>query len=109
MEEEGDLQLIPEINIFKEIMVELIKTAEIDLEVLRKEKKEMVMEQTYDFQLQDMIMEIFEEEKIGNEITKILIRRKTEDETVIFHGIEDENGRKRDIRCSNVEITFLSS
>lgn len=102
--EEGISLLIPDINIFKEIMVELIKAGEINITALRKEKKEIVVEQTPEFQLHDMLLEIFGEDNAGSQVEKISIRRKIKDETVIFEGVEDELGRKRDIRCSDMEI-----
>lgn len=50
--------LIPSVDIFKEIMVELIKSKEINLVALQKEKSEYIVEETLDFQLNDMILNV---------------------------------------------------
>lgn len=96
--------MIPTIDIFKEIMVELIKSREIDLQVLRKEKSEYIMEQTMEFQLHDMLLGLMEQKEERAGITKILVRKLEDSPPVEFVDILDEQGRKRTIRCSNVEI-----
>ena len=39
------------VEIFKEIMVELIRNKEIDIEKIKRERSEFIQEQTEDFQL----------------------------------------------------------
>ena len=51
---------IPSIDVFKEIMVELMKNREICIETLRKEKSEFITEQAADFQLNDMLLSLTE-------------------------------------------------
>ena len=44
-EQEGEReQLIPNVEIFKEIMVELIKNQEIDIQALKKERREFIQD-----------------------------------------------------------------
>ncbi len=99
---EGMEALIPQIDIFKEIMVELIKSREIDLPALKQERKEYIIEQTYDFQLQEMLVKLAEEETGEDAISKIFIMRKPEEESIVFENLMDENGNLKTIRCSNV-------
>lgn len=54
-------QLIPNVEIFKEIMVELIRNKEINMEVLKKERSEFIQDQTADFQLNEMLLQLSEE------------------------------------------------
>ena len=54
-------QLIPNVEIFKEIMVELIRNREIDIEALKKERSEFIQDQTSDFQLNEMLLQLSEE------------------------------------------------
>lgn len=96
--------LIPTIDIFKEIMVELIKSKEIDLSALRKEKSEYIVEQTMDFQLHEMILNLVDKDEKRRGILKIYIARTPKQQVVEFDGILDEHGMERTIRCSNVEI-----
>lgn len=98
--------LIPEIDIFKEIMVELIKSREINLPTLRKEKSEYIVEDTLDFQLQKMVLNLVEEEKRQG-IFQINVTRLTEEQAVEFSGLFDEKGVEKKIRCSDVEIKLL--
>ena len=96
--------LIPTIDIFKEIMVELIKGREFNLIALRKEKSEFISEQSMEFQLQEMLLQITEQEETENKISKVIVRKLEDKPAVEFADICDEKGRKRMIRCSNVQI-----
>lgn len=98
--------LIPNIDIFKEIMVELIKSREIDVPALRKEKSEYIMEDSFDFQLHEMILNLTEVKK-RNQISKIYITRLLEQQVVEFSGLFDGKGEEKKIRCSNVEIKIV--
>ena len=97
-------ELIPDINIFKEIMVEFIKAKEINLKALKKERSEYIVEQTLDFQLHEMLLTLMEEDREKSDILKILITRKTDSEPIAFENILDEKGNGRTIRCSNVQF-----
>lgn len=102
--EEGMTELIPDINIFKEIMVEFIKVKEIDLKALRKERSEYIVEQTLDFELQEMLLNLIEEDHTKGDISRIYISRKTDSQPIVFENIEDETGICKTIRCSNVQF-----
>lgn len=98
--------LIPDIDIFKEIMVELIKSREINLPALRKEKSEYIMEDSLDFQLQEMMLHLTEHKK-RKKIVQIYITRLPEQQAVEFSGIFNEKGEEKKIRCSDVEIKLI--
>ena len=102
--EEGMTELIPDINIFKEIMVEFIKVKEIDLTALRKERSEYLVEQTLDFELQEMLLNLIEEDHTKGDISRIYISRKTDSQPIVFENIVDETGICKTIRCSNVQF-----
>lgn len=95
-------ELIPTVDIFKEIMIELIKSREIDIVQLRKEKSEYISEQSLDFQLNEMLLSIIDEKKLN--ISKIYISRLDDKEPVEFDNATDADGDMRTIRCSNIEI-----
>ncbi len=102
--ETGIATLIPSIDIFKEIMVELIKSKEINLAALRKEKSEYIVEQTLEFQLHEMLLNLVEEDAQKHDILKIYISRTQDTKGVEFTNVSDENGICKTIRCSNVKI-----
>lgn len=95
---------IPTIDIFKEIMVELIKSREIDFEVLRKEKSEYIAEQTMEFQLHEMLLKLIEQKEQTSKFSKLFVWKLEDSPAVEFTDLCDEQGRKRTIRCSNVQI-----
>lgn len=106
VDKEKELQdiLIPSVDIFKEIMVELIKSKEIDIQTLRKEKSEYISDDTLEFQLYDRILHIVDQDDRLKTITRIYIYRTADTEGVTFTNVQDATGEYKSIRCSNVAI-----
>lgn len=100
-------QLIPNVGIFKEIMVELIKNREIDIELLKKERSEYLQDRPGEFQLNDMLLQLVEEYPENRTIRRIETYRMMNQDAVILENIMDENGRRKSIRCSNVLIRVI--
>lgn len=100
-------RLIPNVEIFKEIMVELIKNREIDIAALQKERSEFIQDRPGEFQLNDMLLGLVEEKSAFREIRRIETYRVLDGSTVIFDDVLDENGRRKSIRCSNVLIRVI--
>ena len=100
-------QLIPNVEIFKEIMVELIRNREIDIEALKKERSEFIQDQTSDFQLNEMLLQLSEERFADEKIHKIEIYRIEDGTTVTFDNVLTEKGEKKNIRCSNILIRII--
>lgn len=105
--EEMQQQLIPNVEIFKEIMVELIRNKEINMEVLKKERSEFIQDQTADFQLNEMLLQLSEERFSDKKIGKIEVYRIEDGSTVTFDNVFSENGAKKSIRCSNILIRIM--
>lgn len=97
-------RLIPNVEIFKEIMVELIKNREMELDVLRKERSQFIQDQQREFQLNEMLLQLTEENPELADVRRIRVERLEKAGTVTFAGIRNENGERKDIRCSNVRI-----
>lgn len=97
-------QLIPDVDIFKEIMVELIKSREIDIPALKKERSEFLQEAPGSFQLHEMLLELLEakEPETGKRVRQISVTRTQDGEPVSFEGVMDESGNPKTIRCSNL-------
>ncbi len=100
-----DIQvLIPTVEIFKEIVIELLQAKEIDIEQLKREQLERTFEQTLEFQLNRCLLDVLEESFINQQIQKIEVMRTKENEVVRFEEVVDENGRKKSIQCSNIRF-----
>ena len=100
-------RLIPNVEIFKEIMVELIKNREIDIEALQKERGEFIQDGPMDFQLNEMVLHLVEEYPEHAGIRRIEVYRMEDGSTVLFKNVSNEKGEKKDIRCSNVVIKVM--
>ena len=94
--------LIPDVQIFKEIMVELLRNREMDLRELKKERREYISEGTGGFALNEMLLSL--DETMGLGMREITVYR-IEDGKVITFEYEEE-GVKKCIRCSNVQISI---
>ena len=105
--EEERARMIPNVEIFKEIMVELIRNREIDIEALRKERSEFIQDRPGEFQINEMLLQLTEEYPENRRIKRIETYRVPDQSTVTFENIEDENGRTKSIRCSNVLIRII--
>ena len=95
---------IPNVDVFKEIMVELIRNRIIDIAALKKEKSEYIQEQPGGFQLNEMLLKLVEEIPENSKIRLIKAERLEEEEAIVFLGIRDDKNQYRSIRCSNVLI-----
>ena len=104
LDEERRRNLLPNVEIFKEVMVELIKNREMDIVALRKERSENITENAGDFQLNAMLLDLVDGSPKRAAIHKIEVLRVEDGQAVVFDQVEDESGRKRQIRCSNVMI-----
>lgn len=98
---------IPNVDVFKEIMVELIRNRTIDIATLKKERREYIQEQPDGFQLNEMILKLVEEQPENNDIAKIEVERLENEEAITFSEIKDEENRRKTIRCSNVLIRLF--
>lgn len=101
--EEEKEKLIPTAEIFREIMIELLTVKVIDIEALKKEQEEYLLEKSYQFQLNEMLLSILEKERF-HDIKKIYIFRTEQEEKISFSHVKNELGEYRNIRCSNVEL-----
>ena len=96
---------IPNAEMFKEIMVEFIKAGSIDIDELRKERRNIVAEESCSFQLNEMILKIADERK-NSQIKHITVRKCDDGQTVCFKDVYNEFGDRRNIYCSNVQFRF---
>ena len=96
--------LIPNVEIFKEIMVELIRNPEIDIMALQKERSEYIQDRPMEFQLNEMLLHLVEDYPEYRGIRKVETYRLEDSEAVVFESVLDERGERKNIKCSDVMI-----
>lgn len=99
--------LIPNTEIFKEIMVELIKNKEIDIDALRKERSDFISEPDGSFQLNRMLLDFTEADPARQDIRRIEVYRIEDKTAVVFEHVKNEDGQEKSIRCSNILIRVV--
>lgn len=102
-------ELIPNVEIFKEVVVELLKSREIDIPALKKERMDFIQENSSDFELHEMLLQLLDDqEAVGKrQIQKLNIRRIEDGSVVQFENVKDEEGEFKTIRCSNILFEAL--
>lgn len=96
--------LIPTAEIFKEVVIELLRNKEIDIANLKQERREHLAESTMVFQLNEYILDLIEENKSWKTVKRIQTRKHEEGEPVIFEGIASDTGIIKQIKCSDIYI-----
>ena len=105
--EEKVRTLIPNTEIFKEIMVELIRGKEIDIPMLRKERSEFIQEKADSFQLNEMLLDLLEQLEGGDKVSCIEVYKVEGGNAAEFRDVPDTDGHVKTIRCSNVLIRVV--
>ncbi|MEG1946136.1 MAG: hypothetical protein RR139_03480 [Lachnospiraceae bacterium] len=101
--------LIPDTEIFKEIMVELLKNQRMEISILKQERSENISDYTGGFQLNEMLLDVIETNHKLKQITTIEVYRIEDGSTVVFQGIQTEPQKVYSMRCSNVLIQVTRS
>ncbi|MBR1476427.1 MAG: hypothetical protein IJ608_00500 [Lachnospiraceae bacterium] len=102
--EDGLNTLIPGVDVFKEIMVELIRGQRIDIEELKKERSEAFELENEIFVLNYMLLELLEKYDKKGRIKILEIERIYNEPQIVFEKIKCSDGTVKNIRCSNVRI-----
>lgn len=104
LDEDERHQLIPSVEIFKEIMIELLQAKTLDINKLKKERSETISEQSYDFQLSTCLLDVLESHFPLKSVNQLSVMRTEDGKTVSFEQVSDDEGRKKTIRCSNIRF-----
>lgn len=95
-------ELIPTVEIFKEVMVELLQVKVLDVMLLRFDAMNHLSDTSYQFQLPMSVLNVLERDFPQTKIVKIHIYRSPQAEVVRFRGVYDTNGQQKAIECSNL-------
>jgi len=99
---QGCQKLIPNVEVFKEVMVELLRNKEISLALLRKERSQYIQERVSGFQLNETLLEIADSLPEEERFRKVFCCRIENGKTVEFQAPSDTGSVI--IRCSDVLI-----
>ena len=91
-------------EIFKEIMIELLQAKELDIQRLKQERSENISEQTFEFQLSTCLLDVLEAQFPLKRIETLTVTRTETKKVVTFEHVQDEEGRKKTIKCSNIKL-----
>lgn len=97
--------LIPTAEIFREIIIEFLTEGTIDIDKLRKEQSEYLMDTQEGFVLNEMLLTIMEDKRFKR-VSKIYVYPIEGEEYVHFNNVKDESGNIRNIKCSNVGFRY---
>jgi hypothetical protein len=94
---------IPSIEIFREVMIELLKANYINIDNLLDEMKASVSEEGMTaFRLNNTILSLVTEQKRFKKIRHIEIKRDFTGKELKIVGAMDDNGYAKTVRCSNI-------
>lgn len=101
--------LIPTVEIFREVIIEMLKNRIIDIADIREERKNSVESGEIEFQLNKSILEIIDGNKSFKNIWKIKVQKILDSEDVKLEGLMNENGDIKNFICSDISIEITKS
>lgn len=96
--------LIPTVEIFREVIIEMLKNRTIDIAEIREERKNSVEAGEIEFQLNKSILEIIDGNKSFKKIGKMTVEKILDSEDVKLEGLLNENGDIKNFICSDISI-----
>ncbi|NFN50019.1 hypothetical protein FDB52_16145 [Clostridium botulinum] len=95
-------KLIPTVEIFREVIIEMLKNKSIDINEVREERKNSIENGEIEFQLNKTILELIDTNKSFKYIKKINVEKLLVNEDVKLEGLRDENGSIKNFICSDI-------
>lgn len=101
--------LIPTVEIFREVMIEMLKNRTIDIAEIKEERKNSVESGEIEFQLNKSILEIIEDNNGLKKIAQIKVEKLLDNEDVKLENLRNENGDIKNFICSDISIEIIKS
>ncbi|CZQ89236.1 Hypothetical protein Tpal_1108 [Trichococcus palustris] len=95
-------KLIPTVEIFREIVIELLKNKSVDVQELQKEKAQYTDDFAPQFQLNETILSIVEESPELRDITYVTASKLSGKEKVKFRELASKDGMVKVVTCSDI-------
>lgn len=98
-------QLIPTVEIFKEIIIEMLRNSEIEISELKEERRDYLLESSnLEFQLNESILEIMDNHSYLADINKIITYKIEGADQVIFENVNSSSGTIKRVLCSDISF-----
>lgn len=99
-------KLIPTVEIFREVIIEILKNKSINISEIREERKNSIENGQIEFQLNKTILEIIDDNSSYKNIEKFNAN-KLLNEDVKLEGLRDENGSIKNFICSDIGFEVI--
>ncbi|MGL5751948.1 MAG: hypothetical protein ACRCXT_15560, partial [Paraclostridium sp.] len=97
------MKLIPNIEVFREIIIELLKAKELNIKELKEEIENSINDNSnYEFNLSNMVLEIVHSNIEFKDIEIIKICKNLEVTQVKFYEVKSDNKTIKTLNCSDV-------
>ena len=100
-------KLIPTVEIFREVIIEMLKNKSIDIYEIREERKNSIENGEIEFQLNKTILELIDTNMSFKYIEKINVKKLLLNEDVKLEGLRDENGSIKNFICSDIGFEVI--
>ncbi|OFI05968.1 hypothetical protein CLOACE_13490 [Clostridium acetireducens DSM 10703] len=98
--------LVPTVEIFREIIIEMLKCKCIDIQELKEERASVIIDGHLQFQLNETILNILEENVNLKHIKYIYISKLFNKDKVRFYGLPSDKGMVKTVTCSDLLFTI---
>ena len=95
-------ELIPTVEIFREVIIEFLKNVVIDIKLIKEERKNNLEFGELDFQLNKAILEVIDENENLKNIKVILVSKALDREDLKIESVLNEFGEIKNFICSEV-------
>lgn len=99
--------MIPTVEIFREVIIEMLKNRIIDIVEIEEERKNSVESGEIEFQLNKSILEIINDNNSFKKIAKIKVEKIYGNDNVKLEGLRNENGDIKNFICSDISIEII--
>lgn len=95
--------LIPSIEVFREVIIELLRSKKLNIIELKEERQNSVSDkENYEFNLTYMLLEIIESNYEFNFIEELQVYKNMEHKEVKFYEVKNDNKIIKSLNCSDI-------
>ena len=95
-------KLIPTVEIFREVIIEMLKNRNINVNEIREERKNAIENGEIEFQLNKSILEVLDNNSELNIIKEININKLIDKDDIKLEGVKTEDGEFKNFICSDI-------
>lgn len=99
--------LIPTVEIFREVIIELLKNHIIEIDEIREERKNAIETEEIEFQLNKSILEVIDRDEVLKSISRIKTEKLIYKDDIKLQGVTDEQGNRRSFICSDISFEII--